>query len=141
MTESLLKDYIKTALNVRKNAYAKYSGFKVGAVAVSYYDETVIGTGCNVENVSYGLTVCAERNAIFNLVANSGDEKPCISTIILCGGSGDQPDKGVVPCGACLQVMAEFKPPVGEMEIVLVESENEYEVRKLSDFLPNTFTF
>lgn len=141
MTEALLKDYIKTALNVRKNAYAKYSGFKVGAVAVSYYDDSVIGTGCNVENVSYGLTVCAERNAIFNLVASSGDDKPAISTIILCGGSGDTLDKTIVPCGACLQVMSEFRPPQGDIDIIIVESELEYKKYTLSDFLPKQFTF
>ena len=142
MTEQTLKSYIKSAIMVRKNAYAKYSGYKVGAVAVCYQDEDLIGVGCNVENVSYGLTICAERNAITNMIAVNGYKEPYISAMILVGGMGDEFDKSIVPCGACLQVMAEFvSPEKKDIDIIVVTSEEEYIKYKLSDFLPKAFTF
>lgn len=86
-----------------KFAYAPYSKFQVGA-AVLLADGRVF-TGCNVENASYGLTICAERNAIFSAVA-AGPKKPVIVAVAVVNKRGI----ACSPCGACRQVIAEFGP-------------------------------
>ena len=86
-----------------KHAYAPYSNFRVGA-AVLLSDGRVF-SGCNVENASYGLTICAERNAIFSAVANSS-RKPEIVAVAVVNHRGAP----CSPCGACRQVLAEFGP-------------------------------
>ena len=90
---------LAAAQAARDNAYAPYSKFKVGAAA-----ETVDGeifTGCNIENASYGLTCCAERNAVFAAVC-SGVRR--FKTLCVVADT----DEPVAPCGACRQVLAEF---------------------------------
>jgi cytidine deaminase len=89
------------AESAAKHAYAPYSRFTVGAAVL--LDDGRIFEGCNVENISYGLTNCAERTAIFSAVAASGT-KPKLRTVAVVNGSG----KECSPCGACRQVMAEF---------------------------------
>ena len=92
---------LSSAMHAAKHAYAPYSRFTVGA-AVLLEDGRVF-LGCNVENVSYGLTNCAERTAIFAAVAASTG-KPHLRAVAVVNGSG----KECSPCGACRQVMAEF---------------------------------
>lgn len=89
------------ALQARSQAHAPYSGFAVGAAALTTAGRVFIG--CNVENASYGLTTCAERNAIAAAVA--GGMKPGGLAAILLVGGGNGP---LPPCGACRQVIAEF---------------------------------
>jgi cytidine deaminase len=95
---------LKTARSAAESAYAPYSGFRVGA-AVLADDE--IFPGINIENASYGLTVCAERSAIFNAVAKGHRKIEAIAVACIDAG----PDASLssrMPCGACRQVMAEF---------------------------------
>jgi cytidine deaminase len=99
MREKLLR-HARTAM---KCAYAPYSKFQVGA-AVLLADGRIF-TGCNVENASYGLTICAERNAIFAAVAASA-KKPSIVAVAVVNRRGVP----CSPCGACRQVIAEFGP-------------------------------
>jgi cytidine deaminase len=99
MRETLLK----RARTAMKCAYAPYSKFQVGA-AVLLQDGRIF-TGCNVENASYGLTICAERNAIFAAVADSA-RKPAIVAVAVVNRRGVP----CSPCGACRQVIAEFGP-------------------------------
>lgn len=94
---------VKLARAAMKNAYAPYSDFKVGA-AILLKDGRIF-TGCNVENASYGLTICAERNAIFAAVAAS-KRKPEIVAVAVLNHRG----VACSPCGACRQVIAEFGP-------------------------------
>jgi cytidine deaminase len=84
---------------VRRKAYAPYSKFKVGAALLTHDGRIV--TGCNVENASYSLTICAERGAIVAAVAKG---KRRFRALVICSVSG------VGPCGACRQVLAEFAP-------------------------------
>ncbi|MGZ4962501.1 MAG: cytidine deaminase [Limisphaerales bacterium] len=93
----------KLARAAIKNAYAPYSDFRVGA-AILLKDGRIF-TGCNVENASYGLTICAERNAIFAAVAAS-KKKPEIVAVVVLNHRG----VACSPCGACRQVIAEFGP-------------------------------
>ena len=97
-----MNDYhslLLAARNASNSAYSPYSNYKIGA-AVLCSDGTIV-TGCNIENKSFGLTICAERVAIFNAISNS--LKP--TKIAL---SGMVQNKWATPCGACRQVMAEF---------------------------------
>ncbi|WP_286976143.1 cytidine deaminase [Acetomicrobium sp. UBA5826] len=108
----------------RENAYAPYSGFSVGAALLAQSGR--IYAGCNVENSSYGLTICAERVALFSAVAQG---ERVFEMMIICA------DSIVPPCGACLQVMAEF----GDMEIISFDMEGKFQRNRLSELLPQSF--
>jgi homotetrameric cytidine deaminase len=92
------------AIAVAKRAYAPYSGFRVGAALLLTNGETV--TGSNVENVSYGLTICAERSALVRAVAEYGPEIRVAAAVVVNLNGAPSP-----PCGACRQVLAEFIDP------------------------------
>jgi cytidine deaminase len=94
---------LRLARSAMKHAYAPYSNFHVGA-AILLRDGRFF-SGCNVENASYGLTICAERNAIFSAVAQSSKKPEIVAAAVVN-------HRGIPcsPCGACRQVMAEFGP-------------------------------
>jgi cytidine deaminase len=116
------------AREARKRAYAPYSGFKVGA-AVSAGGTTY--SGCNVENASYGLTVCAERVAVAGAVAAGARELEAVA--IASGTSPPTP-----PCGMCLQTLAEFAGP--ELPVALVGTRGPRVDTTLGALLPSAFT-
>lgn len=125
-----LRDLIGLAREAVENAYAPYSGYRVGAVVFSANKNAYIGS--NIENASYGLTVCAERVAMWKAVSERDDE---IQTLVIA-----IEDKSIPrPCGACLQVMAEFEREDRPMQIVLVAGDGHYEVHALADYLPMPF--
>ncbi len=117
-------------MDASKNAYAPYSEFHVGA-ALETEDGTIF-TGCNVENASYGLTICAERNAIFAAVA-AGYKKITQIAIIA------QAEQVPYPCGACRQVIAEFADPDCLVYIAPAKKIDAFEAIRLGDLLPKTF--
>jgi cytidine deaminase len=94
-----MTDLLQAACEARKLAYAPYSRFSVGAAVLT--DSGRIYSGCNIENASYGLTVCAERIAIFQAIA-AGEKRLTALAVV-----ADTPGPAA-PCGACRQVMAEF---------------------------------
>jgi len=99
-----LRSLLEEAIHVAQNAYAPYSGFRVGAALRLNNGEVV--TGANVENVSFGLTICAERSALVRAVSHFG---PAIRIVaVAVANLNDSPSP---PCGACRQVLAEFIDP------------------------------
>lgn len=121
------KELLAAALAARKNAYAPYSKFAVGA-AVRTADGKIF-TGCNVENASYGLSCCAERCAIFAAIG-AGERK---FTSLCVVADTKEP---VSPCGACRQVMTEFKIP----EIILANTNGDVKIYTPEELLPYGFT-
>ena len=120
---------IKAAKEAYDNAHAPYSQFHVGAAALTASGNIV--TGCNVENASYGLSVCAERNCIAQAVI-AGEKQFQLIVIYT------EQDKLTPPCGACRQVIAEFF----EMDapVVAVNHKNERNVWTVTQLLPDAFT-
>ncbi|BBB32955.1 cytidine deaminase [Thermotomaculum hydrothermale] len=114
--------------NIIKKAYCPYSNFPVAALVEDNNGE--YATGINVENASFGLTVCAERIAMFNFVVN-GFKNPV--RLFLYAPTEDF----TPPCGACRQVLAEFNP---DMEIILFNKEENFTSYKLSELLPQSFS-
>jgi cytidine deaminase len=103
---ALLDQLVQEATAVRERAYAPYSGYLVGAAILT--KRGVVYAGCNVENSTFGATICAERGAIMQMVAHGDDEPIACAVVTKDGGS---------PCGICRQVLAEF---ARDMPIVLV---------------------
>jgi cytidine deaminase len=110
------------ATETRQRAYAPYSGFLVGAALVT--DGGEIFTGCNVENVSFGLTMCAERVCVGKAVA-AGKKTFTEITIVT------ESEEPVVPCGACRQVMAEFNPDLRIQSWTLAGAHAEFSLGEL----------
>jgi len=123
-------ELIIAARQVRPNAYAPYSGYHVGAALRT--NDGRIFTGCNVENTSYGLTICAERGAAVAAVAAGAQVFTAVAIVT---------DSGGTPCGACLQVLAEFAPPTPETIVVFLANESNGTVRRttLAALFPEAF--
>jgi len=123
-----IEQLIEAARAAARRAYAPYSGFAVGASALG--EDGAVYTGCNVENASYGLTLCAERAAIFNAVSHGCRRFQALAIYT-------PTPEPTPPCGACRQVMAEFSP---EMEIVCACDGPGRLRASLSSLLPSSFT-
>jgi cytidine deaminase len=106
-----LETLIVRAREAAQRAYAPYSNFRVGAAVEDAEGSTYVG--CNVENASYGLSVCAERNAIFSAVA-AGARRPFAALAVSCI---DAAEGGCSPCGACRQVIAEHLRPDAHVQV------------------------
>jgi cytidine deaminase len=102
------KELLAAARKARRKAYAPYSHFHVGAAVLGGNGR--IYSGCNVENASFGLTCCAERNAIFAMVAD-GEKR--LREVLVIGSSAEF----LPPCGACRQVLAEFAAPTARVHM------------------------
>ena len=120
------QELIELASEIRKNAYAKYSNYSVGAALLGKSGK--IYTGVNVENAVYPLTICAERTALFKAVSEGEKEFDAISVVTDNGGS---------PCGSCRQVLAEFAL---DMTVYLANGEgNLLEEATVRELLPRAF--
>jgi cytidine deaminase len=116
---------IQAAIEARKQAYAPYSNYAVGAALLA--DNGRFYSGCNVENSSYGLTMCAERTAVGKMVSD-GVRK--IEAIVVCTENAGS------PCGACRQVLAEF---AGDVPVWLVDADGNGRETTLHTLLPDHF--
>jgi cytidine deaminase len=119
----------KQAKIAYENAYAPYSNFHVGAAALTSKDNIV--SGCNVENASYGLTVCAERNCIAQAVINA---EQSFKTLVIY----TEQEKLTPPCGACRQVIVEFFEP--QAIIMAVNHLDQSKSWTVEELLPSAFT-
>jgi cytidine deaminase len=111
------------------NAYAPYSRFRVGAALL--FDDGFIATGCNVENMSYGLTSCAERNALFSAIGERGAHHKIVAIAVINRNGAPSP-----PCGACRQVLSEF---VADNAVVYFPGNNGLESRSFTELFPFAF--
>ena len=119
MTELEIQKLMDCAIKARENAYSPYSHFAVGAALLC--EDGTLYEGCNIENASYGLTNCAEQTAIFKAVSEGHIKFKALAVVADTEGP-------CAPCGACRQVMAEFKIPLiimgnlmGNIKIVTIE--------------------
>ncbi len=117
----------QAAINALKHAYAPYSKFRVGAAVVT--ESGKIFTGCNIEISSYGLTICAERVAIFKAISEG--EKQFSSIAVAAEIEAFCP-----PCGACRQVISDFSPT---MEIILINKDGDSRTTLIQELLPEAF--
>lgn len=118
---------VQAALAARENAHAPFSNFKVGAAVED--DQGRIHTGCNVENATYGLTLCAERIAIFKAISEGARKFRRVAV------AAATPTL-TPPCGACRQILWEF---CGDVEVTLVNLEGKSETIQMKDLFPRPF--
>lgn len=123
-----MDDLIQAATKAREKSYSPYSKFAVGA-AVRTRTGEIFG-GCNIENASYGLSMCAERNAIFNAVSAGHQDLVAIAVI-------GQTDGPISPCGACRQVISEFLPQ--QAPVYLTNLTGNTVTTTVADILPGAF--
>lgn len=127
---SKYNELLNLAVESAKNAYAPYSKFQVGAAVL--YEDGKIYKGCNVENASYGLSLCAERNAI-SCAVTDGNKSKIVAIAIVSPNS-----KLCYPCGACRQWISEF---ADSAEIILENNDESPVINNIQDLLPNSFKF
>ena len=118
---------VEAALRARENAHAPFSGFKVGAAIEDAGGG--IHTGCNVENATYGLTMCAERVAVFKAISEGARKFKRVAVAA-------DTEALTPPCGACRQVLWEF---CGDVELTLVNLHGKTETLRLKDLFPRPF--
>ncbi len=128
LTEKIIMEYIDEANEILEKAYVPYSKFPVAALLID--DQGRKYRGVNVENASYGLGICAERNVIPTAVTE-GMKK--IKILVVTGGTPEP----ISPCGACRQVISEFSDE--ETVIILANNEKKYKIWKIKDLLPYSF--
>ena len=121
------QDLIKAAIDAREKAYAPYSNFQVGAAVESESGDIYIG--CNVESASYGLTVCAERVAIWKGISRGEKRFKRIAVVV-------DTEELTPPCGVCRQIIWEF---CGDVPVVLSNLNGKTETIQMSELLPRAF--
>ena len=120
------EELIAKAMKARAKAHAPYSHFAVGAALLARSGR--IYTGCNVENASYGLSICAERTAVFKAISEGERDFEAIAVVT---------ENGATPCGACRQVLLEFGE---DIQMIVANGAGEYRVFSLRELLPEAFT-
>ena len=123
----------RLALEARKNAYAPYSHFAVGAALLTKNGK--VYTGCNIENAAFSPTSCGERTAFFKAVSEG--EREFLAIAVAGGRTGENPENPCPPCGVCRQVMREFCGP--SFRVLLVKGTGERREFTLAELLPESF--
>lgn len=125
--ETTEKELIETARRARERAHAPFSRFRVGAALAA--EEGEVYTGCNIENASYGLTMCAERVAIFKAISEGAKTFTRLAVVA-------DTDALTPPCGPCRQIIWEF---CGDIPVVMSNLEGRAETVRMSELLPRAF--
>lgn len=133
MDEQMIRTLIHEATSARRQAYAPYSHFCVGAALLTAAGK--IYNGCNIENAAYTPTNCAERTAFFKAVSEGERD---FAAIAIVGGKEGEALAPTAPCGVCRQVMREFCAPE-KFRIILATSEEDYQIHTLAEFFPRGF--
>lgn len=120
------RDLVQAAIRARERAYAPYSRYQVGAALLARNGSVYLG--CNIENASYPLTLCAERVAVFKAVAEGERDFVALAVVTANGGS---------PCGACRQVLREFNQ--GDLLVFIATPDGAYREHTLAELLPDSF--
>ena len=123
----MLSDLLAQAKQASANAYVPYSGYRVGAALLA--SDGRIFLGCNVENASYSLTICAERNALFHAISEGARDFVAVAVYV-------DADQEFPPCGACRQVLSEF----GNSIAVIYGNKTGSQISDLNTLLPGAFT-
>jgi cytidine deaminase len=127
MTDKERTDLIAAALKAREHAHAPYSHFRVGAALRT--NSGRIFTGCNIENSTFGLTLCAERVAVFKALSEGERGFNAVAVVA-------DTERLTPPCGACRQILWEF---CGDAEVILANLSGQITVRRMSDLFPDAF--
>lgn len=125
LDSTLVEQLVRQAQEAYGRSYSPYSHFAVGAALLTRSGRVI--TGCNIENASYGLTVCAERVAMWKAVSEGETAFAAIAVVTSNGGS---------PCGACRQVLAEFAP---QMPVIIADVSGKRRITTVKDLLPDAF--
>jgi cytidine deaminase len=129
IAQKTIENLVERARAARQRSHAPYSHYPVGASVLTSAGH--IFSGCNVENASYGLTVCAERVAVWTAVA--AGEREIVAVAVAT-------PNGAMPCGACRQVLAEFAPVQGDRDLlVIIDQGEKHSILRLSELLPHAF--
>ena len=123
------RQLIEMAREARERAYTPYSHFPVGAALLGRSGR--VYTGCNVENASYPLTICAEQTAITKAVSEGEREFEALAVITATGAT---------PCGACRQILREFGGPDGSLRVIVADTDGHARAFTIADLLPAGFT-
>lgn len=124
-----MEKLVKEAISAAGRAYAPYSKFRVGAALL--FDDGAITTGCNVENISYSLTICAERTALTRAIAEQGSSRRIVAIAVANLNNAPSP-----PCGACLQMLSEF---VSSDAVISFPTESGMAEKQFRELLPFAF--
>jgi cytidine deaminase len=127
----MINEIIEKAKEARNASYSPYSNFKVGCAILMKNGDYVLG--CNVENSSYGLSICAERNAMFQMVSKGYKKDDAVAICII-----GQTDTPISPCGACRQVMEELLPK--NCRVILTNLKNDVKEMTIEELLPYSFS-
>jgi cytidine deaminase len=124
-----IDELVTAAVRAQMNAYAPYSVYHVGAAVLG--SDGVIYAGCNVENISFGLTICAERNAVGQMVAAGCKRIEAVAVVTRDGGT---------PCGMCRQTLAEFTDAPDRVDVWIVNEHGSRRSTTLAKLLPDRFS-
>ncbi len=130
LAEALRGELLAAAREAQAAAYAPYSNFAVGAAVL--LSDGVIYRGCNVENASFGLTICAERVALFHAISDGRMDIAAVAVVTSA-------PKLCKPCGACRQVIAEFSQADNPIAVLSASLSGQYALETITDLLPDTF--
>ncbi len=123
------EELAENSIKAKVKSYSPYSKFRVGAALITSGDK--LYPGANIENASYGLTICAERTAVFSAILDGEKDFKAIAI-------ASDADNYCPPCGACRQVLLELCGP--DLDVILVNSKNETRIFKLNELIPFSFT-
>lgn len=137
LTEAIKAELVKKAFEARQGSYSPYSRFQVGAALLT--SDGQIFCGANIENASYGATICAERTAAVDAAFSGCREFVAIAVVGSQEGSDEEEMAYAYPCGICRQFLREFLPPQGDILVLVAKTPDQFIETTLNTLLPHSF--